>query len=82
MIQSDFENIGFDEMQKNLWRYMRAMMLDRDQSQQVLAHCDPYFRFDGIGQIANKVFDRQILLESLERSGPVSLAFGILWGGA
>jgi hypothetical protein len=40
LIQRDFlENIGFDEMQKNLWRDRQAMMLDGNQHQQVRALC-------------------------------------------
>jgi len=45
LIQSDFlENIGFDEMQKNLWRDRQSMMLDGDQHQQIRT-------YGGSGQI-------------------------------
>jgi hypothetical protein len=53
LIQSDFlENIGFYEMQKNLWRDRQAMMLDGNQHQEIGAHGDPDLRLDGIDRIA------------------------------
>ena len=67
LIQRYFlEDIGFDEMQKNLWRDRQAMMLYGDQHQQVGAYGSPDLCLHGVDRIAEEVLDRQILLQPLE----------------
>ena len=62
LIQRDFlENIGFYEMQKNLWRDRQVMMFDRDQHQQVLSGISGKYLVAAMRNFANAC--REAMLE-------------------
>lgn len=68
LIERDFlKHIDLENIQQKLWRCRKISLLLGDDDDEINADGDPDLRLDGVERVAEEMFDRQVLLDPLEK---------------
>ena len=68
LIERDFlKHVDLENIQQELWRCRKVQSLLGDDDDEINADGDPDLRLDRVERVAEEMFDRQVLLDPLEK---------------